>query len=54
VLLAINETVIFVTSVDREIETKQVKCLLTFVEELDLLSLTRGLRSLREDPGDRL
>jgi hypothetical protein len=31
-----------------EIETKEVKCLLTFVVELDLLSLTHDLRSLRE------
>jgi hypothetical protein len=33
---------------DWETETKEVKCILTFVKELDLLSLTRGLRSLRE------
>jgi hypothetical protein len=33
---------------DFEIETKEVKCLLTFVKELDSLSLTRGLRSRRE------
>jgi hypothetical protein len=33
---------------DWEIETKEVKCLLTSVKERVLLSLTRGLRSLRE------
>jgi exonuclease III len=44
----INLTVIFVTHMDWEIETKEVKCLLTSVKERALLSLTRGLRSLRE------
>jgi hypothetical protein len=33
---------------DWEIETKEIKCLLTFVKELDSLSLTHGLRSLIE------
>jgi hypothetical protein len=47
-LSAINQTVIFVAHMDWEIKTKEVKCLLTFVKELDSLSLTRGLRSLRE------
>jgi hypothetical protein len=43
-----NEMVIFVAPVDWEIETNYDKCLLTFVEELDMLSQACGLRSLRE------
>jgi hypothetical protein len=48
VLSALNQTAIFVAHMDWEIETKEIKCLLTSVKELDLLSLTRGVRSLRE------
>jgi hypothetical protein len=33
---------------DWEIKTKDIKFLLAFVEELDSLSVTRGLRNLRE------
>jgi hypothetical protein len=48
VLSAISQTVIFVAHLDWEIETKEITCLLTSLKERDLLSLTRGLRSLRE------
>jgi predicted phosphohydrolase len=41
-----NQTVIFAAHIDWEIETKEVKCLLTCVEELDSLSLTCGLKRL--------
>jgi hypothetical protein len=47
VLSAVNRTVIFLAHMGWEIETKEVKFLLTSVKR-DLLSLTRGLRSLRE------
>jgi exonuclease III len=46
-VVGLNQTVIIVAHMDWEVETKEVKCLLTFVEELDSLSLTRNLRSLR-------
>jgi hypothetical protein len=44
----INQTGIFVDHTDWERETKEGKCLLTFVKELDRSSPTRGLGSLRE------
>jgi hypothetical protein len=44
----INQTGIFVDHMDWERGTKEGKCLLTFVKELDWSSSTRGSRSLRE------
>jgi hypothetical protein len=44
----INQTEIFVDHMDWDRETKEGKCLLTFVKELDWSSPTHGLRSLGE------